>query len=218
MEIIIEFFQHITNPDWIMHHGGMYLVLLIIFLETGLFFGFFLPGDVLLFISGMVIAVAEDSTHIFSNDVVNLIFWQVLFICGTIAGNFFGYWFGSKFGPILERQQKDYWLLKRNHLAIARNFYNHKGGIAVCIARFIPIARTFVPIIAGLVKMDYKKFSFYNILGALIWVISLTTLGFVLGEHPWVNQNLEWTLIAILILATLPLVINAFSLRLKKAI
>jgi len=206
MDTFFESFQHLLDPDWIMKNGGLYLVLLILFIETGLLFGFFLPGDPLLFISGMVIA-SSDGTYPFSYDILNLPFWMLLFMFSTIMGNFFGYWFGNKFAHIFNRKD-DTWFLKRRHIEAAHDFYEKKGGFAIAIARFLPIVRTFAPIVAGTVKMDYKKFAFYNILGAFIWVGSITSLGYILGDNPWVKSNLEYIIIGIILIVTLPVIVK----------
>src|SRR5699024_10861241 len=182
---------HLTNPNWIMNNGGLYLVLLILFVETGLFFGFFLPGDPLLFVSGMVIAGAEQAVP-FDHGVYNLIFWGLLFMLSTIIGNMVGYWTGFRFGHIFRSEKKSRWL-KPEHVRAAEVFYEKKGGFAVLIARFLPIVRTFIPIVGGIVKMDFKSFMAYNVLGAILWVGVLTSLGFVLGGNPWIQNNLEWT-------------------------
>lgn len=209
MDTILESIQHILDPNWIMQNGGLYLVLLILFIETGVIFGFFLPGDPLLFISGMVIASANEVDFPFSNEYLNLPFWMLLFIGSTILGNFFGYWFGYKFKHLVIRDE-DTWFLKRRHIQTAHDFYDKKGGFAIAIARFLPIVRTFAPIIAGTVEMNFKKFIFYNVLGAILWVVSLTSLGFVLGDNPWVQKNLEYILIGIVILVTAPVIIRLF--------
>lgn len=215
MDVILESLQNLLDPNWIMQNGGLYLVLLILFIETGVFLGFFLPGDPLLFISGMVIASA-DEVYPFSSEILNLSFWMFLFMCSTILGNFLGYWFGHKFEHVFNRKE-DTWFLKRKHMNAAHEFYENKGGFAIAIARFLPIVRTFAPIVAGTVKMDYRKFSFYNGLGAFIWVVSITSLGFVLGEKPWVKNNLEYIILGIILIVTLPVVIKLFFKKKKKA-
>lgn len=211
MELILEYFQYLTNPDWIMQRGGLYLVLIILFIESGLFFGFFLPGDPLLFISGMIVAGADEIPYPFDNGIYNLVFWEILFVASAVLGNFVGYWFGNKFGYLLTDRKKDTWLLKQKHIEAAHDFYEKRGGFAITIARFLPIVRTFVPIIGGMVKMDFKRFTFYNILGALLWVGVITSLGYALGENQWVHKNLEWTLLGIVVLVTLPVVIKAVT-------
>lgn len=211
MDVVFESFKHLLDPDWIMKNGGLYLVILILFIETGLFFGFFLPGDPLLFVSGMIIG-SSSGAYPFSYDILNLSFWMVLFMFSTIMGNFFGYWFGNKFSHMFNRQH-DTWFLKRKHMAAAHEFYEKRGGFAIAIARFLPIVRTFAPIVAGSVKMDFKKFTFYNIIGAILWVGSITSLGYVLGDNAWVKSNLEYIIIGIILIVTLPVI---FKLAFKK--
>lgn len=209
MDAIINFFQHILDPDWIMQNGGLYLVLLILFVETGVFFGFLLPGDPLLFISGMVLASTQEAHYPFSESLLNLPFWMILFMGSTILGNYFGYWFGNRFKHVIDGD-RDTWLLKRRHINTAKEFYEKKGGFTIMIARFLPIIRTFAPIIAGTVKMDMKKFSFYNIVGAVLWVGSLTSIGYILGDNPWVKRNLEYVIIGIIVLVTAPVIFKFF--------
>lgn len=213
MNVIFESLQHLIDPDWIMNNGGLYLVLIIIFIETGLFFGFFLPGDPLLFVSGMVIA-SSDAAYPFSYDVLNLPFWMLLFIISTVLGNFFAYWFGDKFVHLFNRPE-DTWFLKRRHMDAAHEFYEKRGGFAIAIARFLPIVRTFAPIVAGTVKMDYAKFTLYNIIGAIIWVVSITSLGYVLGDNLWVRSNLEYVILGIILVVTMPVILKLVSSKKK---
>ncbi len=210
MEALTETLQHLIDPDWIMTNGGLYLVLLILFTETGVIIGFFLPGDPLLFISGMILASADETPYPFTNQVLNLPFWMTLFAGSTILGNFFGYWFGYKFKHLVNRKE-DTWFLKRKHVQTAHDFYNKRGGFAIAIARFLPIVRTFAPIIAGAVKMNFKKFAFYNVVGAIVWVGSITSLGYALGDNPWVKTNLEYILIGLVLIVTTPVIIKLFK-------
>jgi membrane-associated protein len=200
MESILELFKHLTNADWITQHGGLYLVVLIVFAETGLFVGFFLPGDSLLFVTGLIIA---QSASPFDTAALNLPYWIVLITLAGIIGNIVGYWFGKKTGPILF-ERKDTWLFKRKHLIQAKEFYEKKGGSAIILARFIPIVRTFAPIVAGVVHMERKKFLLYNIIGSFAWVLSMTITGYCLGENEWVKGNLEKIVIGLILVTTLP--------------
>jgi membrane-associated protein len=200
MESILELFKHLTNADWITQHGGLYLVALIVFAETGLFVGFFLPGDSLLFVTGLIIA---QSASPFDTAALNLPYWIVLITLAGIIGNIVGYWFGKKTGPILF-ERKDTWLFKRKHLIQAQEFYEKKGGSAIILARFIPIVRTFAPIVAGVVHMERKKFLLYNIIGSFAWVLSMTITGYCLGENEWVKGNLEKIVIGLILVTTLP--------------
>ena len=128
MDALIESFQYLLDPNWIMKNGGLYLVLLILFIETGIIIGFFLPGDPLLFISGVIIASTGEVSYPFDSSIFNLIFWIVLFTVSTILGNFFGYWFGYRFKHIINRKE-DSWFLKRKHLQTARDFYEKRGDL-----------------------------------------------------------------------------------------
>ena len=206
MQTFIDFFKHLTSPEWIMLHGGLYIVVLIVFIETGLFFGFFLPGDSLLFIAGMVIA---NTMAPFSLPFVNLAFWIVLISAADIAGNFVGYWFGRKSDRLLF--QKDTWIFKRKYIVQATEFYEKKGGGAIMLARFLPIIRTFAPIVAGMVKMNVAKFSFYNIVGSFLWAGSIVTAGFLLGENAWAKENIEKILIGIVLLTTGPVLLKLIT-------
>lgn len=204
---IFDFLKNVMDPDWIMSHGGLYLVLIILFIETGVFFGFFLPGDPLLFVAGMVIASANESSYPFPNDVHNLLYWIVLFLIATIAGYFLGYGFGRKFGNVLDKKE-DTWLFKKKHIQTAHEFYEKKGGFAIGVARFLPVIRTFAPIVGGMVEMDIKKFTAFNVIGAVLWVGGITTLGFLLGENPWVNRNLEFVILVLVVVVTLPVILK----------
>lgn len=215
MQELIEFLKNLMDANWIMAHGGLYLVALIVFAETGLFVGFFLPGDSLLFVSGLIVANTTQPSPLMVGP-VDLAFWIVLIaICGII-GNFVGYWFGKKTGPLLF-ERRDTWLFKRKHLIQAKEFYEKKGGGAIVLARFLPIVRTFAPIVAGIVRMDYKKFVFYNVLGSFSWVASMMVLGYVLGNNEWVKNNLEKIIILIILVTTAPVLFKMFFSKKKDA-
>jgi len=207
MSVIIEFLRNLTNPEWIMLHGGLYIVMFIVFAETGLFIGFFLPGDTLLFITGMIIA------HTVPADIapfLYLLYWVGLIALSGIVGNYVGYWFGRKSGPLLF-ERRETWLFKRKHLFQAKAFYEKRGGGAIVLARFLPIVRTFAPIIAGIVQMDFRKFSIYNIAGSIAWVGSIVSAGFLLGENEWVKNNLEKIVIGIVVITTAPVLIRLIA-------
>lgn len=212
MTDFIDFFSNLADPQWIMQHGGLYLVTLIIFAETGILIGFFLPGDPLLFISGIVIA---NTASPFASSPINLVYWVLLISVAGIMGNYLGYWLGKKWGHIL-LNKKDSWLFKKKYLEQAKEFYEKKGGRSLILARFIPVIRTFAPVIAGIVEMDKKKFSFYNITGSFIWVGSIVAAGYLLGEHDWVKNNLEFIILGIVLLATAPVIIKMISSRIKR--
>jgi membrane-associated protein len=204
-----ELFRHLTDPEWIVLQGGLYVVMLIIFLETGLFLGFFLPGDYLLFITGIIIA---NSNHPFDNSLLNLGFWNLLIATCAVLGNFSGYWFGKKSGPFLF-ERKDSFLFKKKHLIQARHYYEKKGGMAIVLARFLPIIRTFAPIVAGIVQMNFPKFIYFNVIGAFIWVFSLVSLGFAFGDNEQVKKYLDIIVLIIFLVTTLPVLYKIFRFR-----
>lgn len=207
MQIITELLNNLTDPNWIVQNGGLYIVVLIVFIETGLIFGFFLPGDPLLFIAGMIIANAVAP---FSLPLLNLLYWIVLIATAGVIGNYVSYWFGRKSDGLLF-QGKDNWLFKQKYLVQARDFYDKKGGGAIVLARFVPVVRTFAPVIAGIVKMNAGKFSFYNILGSFLWAGSIVSAGYLLGENVWVQSHLEWIVIGIVVAATAPVLIKLIT-------
>lgn len=212
MEVLLEFFNNLSDPDWIVAHGGLYLLLFIIFAETGILVGFFLPGDPILFIAGVIIAnMSMGAAH----PEMTLLYWIALITTAAILGNFVGYWSGRFFGHRLLKM-KDTWFFKKEYIHKAQAFYDKRGGGAIIIARFLPIVRTFAPIVAGIVEMDFKKFALYNVVGGIIWVGSLVTLGYLLGENPWVQRNFEYVIMGIVLAATAPVIIKLFTGK-KKA-
>src|SRR5690606_38748832 len=158
-------FTQLLDAETLLRSGGFYLVLFIIFAETGLFFGFFLPGDYLLFLAGLFCASGNIDV-----DIVTLCAGM---IAAGVAGNFVGYWFGRRTGPMLFKRE-DSLLFKRKYVVMAEEFYHKYGGAALILGRFVPIVRTFAPIFAGVVRVDFKKFVLFNIAGCLLWVLSLT--------------------------------------------
>ena len=193
----------LLNPEWYIQMGGLYLILFVIFAETGLFVGFFLPGDSLLFVAGIYL---EQLAHKFYN-VHYLVIILMITVAG-ILGNFVGYWFGKKSGPFIY-QRKDTFFFKKKHLYTAQTFYEKNGALTIIAARFLPIIRTFVPIVAGVVKMDYKKFTLYNIIGSFAWVFSMMLAGHLLSrQFPWVKDRLEIIVILIILVTTLPVILR----------
>ncbi len=207
MEVLLDFFNNLSDPDWIVAHGGLYLLLFIVFAETGILIGFFLPGDPILFIAGVIIATMSMGG---AHPELTLLYWITLISVAAILGNFLGYACGKYFGQRL-MATKDNWLFKKEYIHKAQEFYDKRGGGAIILARFLPIVRTFAPIVAGIVKMDFKKFAFYNIVGAFVWVGSLMTLGYLLGENPWVQRNFEFVILGIVIAATAPVIIKVIK-------
>lgn len=208
---MFETLKHtILNPQWYIEIGGLYMLLFVIFAETGLFVGFFLPGDSLLFVAG--IYAEELGAEFFG---VHYIVIMILISLAGILGNFVGYWFGKKSGPMLYKKE-DSFFFKKKHLQTAKKFYDKNGALTIIAARFIPIVRTFVPIVAGMVKMDHKKFTLYNIIGSFAWVFSMMLAGLFLSKQfPWIKDRLEIIVVVIILVTTLPVIIK-FALGGKK--
>ena len=196
--------------EWIIHNGGLYFLLFVIFAETGLFVGFFLPGDSLLFAAG--IYMSDLAREFFG---FHWIFIIILVIIASVLGNTVGYWFGNKTGPLLF-ERKDTWIFKRKHLMRAKEFYDQYGKATIFLAKFLPIIRTFAPIVAGIVKMDKKTFLFYNIIGSICWVSSMMLGGYFLQS--WVERKFGYSLkdhieaitIVIILITTLPVLYKLF--------
>jgi membrane-associated protein len=160
--------------EWVLNNGGFLFLLLVVFAETGLFIGFFLPGDSLLFAAGIYLRdKPEGFYHLHYLIVVALI------IIASVLGNQVGYWFGRQTGPRLFRRN-DTWYFKKKHLMKAQDFYNQYGKGTIFLAKFLPIIRTFAPIVAGIVKMDRSTFFFYNVIGSIAWVVSMVLGGYFL--------------------------------------
>ena len=199
--------------DFITNNGGLYVVMFIIFAETGLFVGFFLPGDSLLFITGIIIA---NSPAPFANEALNLTYWISLISVSAIIGNLVGYWFGWESGH-LWFEKRDTWLFKKKHLKQAHDFYEKKGNLAIILGRFLPIVRTFAPLVGGIVKMDLKKFISYSIIGALAWVTSMVMAGFLLGHNAFVKHNIDKIVIVIILVTTGPVLFKMIFGKRKSA-
>ncbi|MCU7551115.1 DedA family protein [Chitinophagaceae bacterium LB-8] len=196
--------------DWIILNGGLYFMLFVVFAETGLFIGFFLPGDSLLFAAG--IYLNELSREFFNAPIAIVI---LLVIIASVLGNMVGYWFGYKAGPLLF-ERKETWLFRRKHLLRAKDFYDHYGKGTIFVAKFLPIIRTFAPIVAGIVKMDRPTFIIYNIFGSIAWVVSMMLGGYYLEEmvkekfNYSLKDHIEAIAIVIILITTLPVLYKLF--------
>lgn len=213
--LLFIFFKDLLNPEFYINHGGLWILLFIVFAETGLFAGFFLPGDSLLFVAGIYSdKLANEIVHT-GNDFLDLIILMVLISLAGILGNYVGFWFGKKSGPFIYHR-KDSFFFKRKYLNQAHDFYEKHGGAAIIFARFLPIVRTFAPIIAGVVNMDKKKFSFYNIVGCVSWVTAMLFAGHFLQKIIFnqfnfdLKKHLEVIVIGIILVTTLPVLFKIF--------
>jgi membrane-associated protein len=210
MEGLLDFLKQLVNPESIIRYGGIYLLLLVVFAETGLFVGFFLPGDSLLFTAGLLCSTGF--LHIHPALLITLI------MVAAITGNMVGYIFGKKVGPLLFKRKSGL-LFRQEHLTMANDFYKKHGKKTIILSRFFPIVRTFAPIIAGIVKLQYHKFVFYSIIGAFFWVNILVLTGYFLGKHvPQTKEYLGYIVIFLIVITTIPFAINAIKRRLRKKV
>jgi membrane-associated protein len=196
----------LLDPEAILRRGGLVILLLIVFAESGLFFGFFLPGDSLLFVAGFL--SSPEGLALLPSPQVLI---PLLFVA-AVAGDQVGYVFGSKAGPALFRRPRSR-LFNPEHLDRAQHFYERYGAKTIVLARFVPIVRTFAPIVAGAGSMTYRTFVVFNVLGGLLWTGSVTLLGYFFGGLPIVRNNIEVTLLAIVGLSVVPIVVEVWRAR-----
>ena len=209
IELLTITWRDLLNPEFYINNGGLWLFLFIIFAETGLFAGFFLPGDSLLFVAGIYSNDLAARIYDTGYDFPNLMIVTLLTVVAGVLGNFVGYWFGYKSGPFLFTR-KDTFFFRKKYLYQAKDFYDKHGGGAIIFARFLPIIRTFAPIVAGIVSMEKKKFTFYNIVGCVAWAFSMLFAGhylykFFLRKYDFdLKERLEYIVLGIVLVTTLP--------------
>ncbi len=202
--------------EWVIHHGGLYVLIFIIFAETGLFVGFFLPGDSLLFAAGIYIdELASNFYH------VNYAIVIIMVIAASFTGSMVGYWIGFKTGPQMFKW-KDRFLYKKKYLLKARDFYEKHGKSTVFLSKFLPIIRTFAPLVAGIVQMPKTVFVIYNLLGSLAWV-SLMILGghflqsIIEKKYGFSLKNhIEMITVVIILITTLPVIFRMITTKKEK--
>ncbi|MFZ1322483.1 MAG: VTT domain-containing protein [Ignavibacteria bacterium] len=202
MDLISDFFTNLKDLEGLIKWGGLTVLIIIVFAETGLLVGFFLPGDSLLLTAGLIAAQGYLDIYVLN----------VSLILAAIIGDQVGYWFGKKTGPKIFKREKSLFFAK-DHLVKAKHFYEKYGGRAIIYARFVPFARTFAPIVAGVGDMDYKKFVSFNIFGGIFWVSSMTLLGYFFGNIPFIKKNFEFVIIGVIILSIVPVILGYLSHR-----
>lgn len=205
MELINELFKSITDPSFLptfIKNIGYIGLIIIIFSETGLLAGFFLPGDSLLVSAGLLAATpvvpGSDETYL------SIVLLNVLLIPAAVVGDAVGYWIGHKTGPKLFKKEQSL-LFRKDYLIKTHEFYEKHGGITIVVARFMPIIRTFAPTVAGIAEMKYRDFFKYNVFGGVFWVMSMTLIGYLLGNTiPDINKHIEKVIIIVVFLSILP--------------
>lgn len=198
MNEIIVFFSNLQHLEELIRWGGYTVLAIIVFAESGLFFGFFLPGDSLLVTAGLLA----------SRGYLNI--WELIVLLSlmAIAGDSVGYYFGKVTGPRIFTREKS-WLFAKDHLIRAQAFYEKHGGKTIILARFMPIIRTFAPIVAGIGRMPYRRFISFNIWGGILWVSMTLGLGFFLGRViPNVDRYIHWIIIAVILISISPGIIS----------
>jgi membrane-associated protein len=203
LDSIPQIFRHLYDVQGLIHWGGTLLVCVIIFIETGLFAGFFLPGDSLLVTAGVFAAAG----------VLNIGTLLVAVTLCAIAGDQLGYWIGHRAGRALYRRQ-DSLLFKRRYVERAHKFYETYGGKTVILARFVPIVRTFCPPVAGAARMRYMRYLAYDVVGGFCWVVGLVLTGYSLASLvPNIGRQIHWVIAAVIFLSFLPPIIGTIRAR-----
>jgi len=198
MDWLKEIFHRLTDVETMVRVGGLTAMTIIVFAETGLLIGFFLPGDSLLVTAGVFAATGH----------LNIVHLNLVLIVAAILGDTVGYWFGRKTGPALFKRPKSL-LFNPDHLRRAHEFYEKHGGKTIVLARFMPVIRTFAPIVAGMGQMEYRRFLSFNVFGGLFWVLSMTLIGYFLGQIPGVKEHIEIVILVVIFLSILPGIIAA---------
>jgi membrane-associated protein len=205
-----DFLKQLTDPNSIIEYGGLWLLLFVIFAETGLLVGFFLPGDNLILLAGILCKAEPDLMKVNYASMVGLMTFA------AVLGNTTGYWFGRKAGEKLY-SKKDSWFFRKKHIELTTKYYNKYGGnVTLILARFLPVVRTFAPVIAGVIRIDFLKFMFFNVVGALAWIVSLTAIGYFLVQvFPQITNYMGYIFIALIVLTALPIIRIIFKGRIK---
>ena len=193
------------DPQWLISTFGLVGILAFVFAESGLLIGFFLPGDSLLFTTGLLVA---DGTYLHQP----LWLMCLLISAAAVLGDQFGYLFGRRFGPALFRRP-DSRLFKQENLTKAQAFFQKYGARSIVLARFVPIVRTFTPIVAGASHMHYRTFLTFNVIGGTLWGCGVTILGYFLGQIGFVKSNIELILIGIVLISVIPIGIELLRSR-----
>jgi membrane-associated protein len=204
MDWLLDLFHKIRDVRGIIAWGGYVGLTAIIFAETGLLIGFFLPGDSLIVTAGLLAA---------TTGVFNLWLLGLLLTVASILGNTVGYAIGKAAGPKLFKRE-DSLLFNKKHLYRAHEFYERHGGKTIIIARFMPIVRTFVPVVAGMGQMDYRRYTIYNVVGGIGWIWSMLFIGYFLGSYiPGVDQHIEQVILIVVFVSLLPGIIGWLRAR-----
>lgn len=207
MQTLVDFFHRIRDVPGLVAWGGYLGMSLIVFAETGLLIGFFLPGDSLIVTAGLLAA---------TSGIVNVYLLGLLLTVASILGNTVGYAIGAATGPRLFNRDNSL-LFNKRHLYRAHAFYEKHGGKTIILARFMPIVRTFVPVVAGMGQMEYRRYMQYNIVGGVAWIWSMLFIGYFLGRYiPGVDKHIEVVILLVIFVSLLPGIIGWWRHRAKQ--
>ncbi len=200
MHLLIELFHKVYNVPGLIKIGGLAAMAAVVFAETGLLVGFFLPGDSLLVTAGVFCTTATPGAE----PLLNIVTLNLALMAAAIVGDTVGYWIGAKTGPrIFTREQSLFF--SRKHLLRTKEFYERHGGKTIIIARFMPFVRTFAPVVAGVGQMSYRRFLGFNVIGGVSWVASMSLLGFSLGKiYPQITKEIDKVVILIIFVSLIP--------------
>jgi len=195
---ILQSLLKLFDPESLISHGGLLIVFLLVYAGTGLFFCFFIPAGAILFTAGIYTATGGLQYHIFT--VCSIL------ILASILGNLTGYWFGWKTGALLY-SRKDSRFFKKQHLRTAETFYNKYGWLALTVGLYLPIIRTFASIIAGIVRLDFRRFILLTVAGSVFWILSFVFAGYFIGSRPFLKPWLNYIVMGFILVVTIPLII-----------
>jgi len=199
-----QLLHQITDVETLVRVGGLTAMTAIVFAETGLMVGFFLPGDSLLVTAGVFAAAGK----------LDIVWLNAVLITAAVVGDTVGYWIGRKAGPALFNRPRSRFF-NPAHLRRAHDFYEKHGGKTIILARFMPIVRTFAPVVAGMGRMNYRRFVAFNVFGGMGWVLSMTLIGYYLGQFAWVRKNIELVIVIVVFLSILPGIIAFVREKMK---
>jgi membrane-associated protein len=206
MEFLWDLFHKIYDVETIVRVGGLAALTAIVFVETGLLVGFFLPGDSLLVTAGIFAARGD----------LDIVTMDIVLSVAAVAGDTVGYSIGRRTGPKIFKRE-DSLLFRRKHLLAAQEFYDKYGGFTIFVARFVPIIRTFAPVVAGVAGMHYRRFIAYNIWGGIFWVLTTTLGGYFLGKtFPNIGESIHLVIAVVIFVSLLPAIIK-FAIEMKRA-
>jgi len=206
LEFLYDLARGVYSLDSLIQWGGYTVLFAIVFAETGLLIGFFLPGDSLLVTAGLVASAGA----------LNIWWLNVILIVAAVVGDSTGYAIGRRLGPRLFTRQKSL-LFNPAHVERTRRFYERYGAKTIVIARFVPIVRTFAPVLAGVGEMEYRRFVFYNVAGGVGWVVSMTSAGYLMGQFPVIGSNIHIVVLIVIVLSLMPIAVELLRERRRRS-